>query len=84
MSASSRVFASNNISNRLYMKNLYNATKVQEDITRCSVCSDISENIRMNTCSYNCYEKSVISKSRKPKKSKKPSKFLIWLKNCIK
>ena len=57
MSASSRVMATNYVITRIHYKNIYENSNVQTHSSRCIICSKNSDSIRMDTCSYSCFEK---------------------------
>ena len=71
MSASSRVMASNYVITRIHYKNIYETSKIQKDSSICIVCSKNSDSIRMDTCSYNCFEKRAYKRVRYSKSSNK-------------
>lgn len=71
MSASSRVMASNYVMTRIHYKNIYETSKIQKDSHICCVCLNNSNNIRMNTCSYSCFEKRAHKRVRFSKRNNK-------------
>lgn len=76
MSSSSRVMASNYLNAKIYYKNLYYQIKPTESI--CSVCSNRSHSIRMDTCCYSCLEKKLKSRNKTKNRNRKRFKFTIF------